>query len=164
MEGKLNPLKQLDDVLEFLNTVGSVFEHIKKIPSNIFELENDGINSPTFESIRDGLKEKITETNLRKVLKKLHDDTYITINNDQYSITWEGRLFILHDGGYEIRHVASKKVERELMELQKNNSEMAKRVYFLTVLLALCGVVASLYYLIEMAKGFFYFLSKISAY
>ncbi len=136
MSKELNPLQQLDAVLEFLNTVGSAFEHIKIIPNNIFELEDNEVNSPTFESIRDGLKGKITEINLRKVLDKLENNKYIKIDNNQYSITWEGRLFILN-GGY----MGDLGRNNALMKSSQNN-EKAIRVLTRWIAFGTCGLLA----------------------
>ncbi len=90
-EKYLSPLEELDLVLKEINGVVSAVEHTHNQPSNAEVL---------YEYFK-GQNKFISKINLNRILIKLEKDTYISKNeNGEYSVTWEGRLFIKEEGGY----------------------------------------------------------------
>jgi predicted transcriptional regulator len=148
MNKELNPIEQLDLVLEKLNWQGSGLEHITKvigkIPNNEYEIDKEYWSS--LDAIKlwitdDNNELKISEINLIKVLKKLLKDEYIDTrkrndNTDEYSITWEGRLFILN-GGY----MGDLGQKNALMTSSQNN-ESAIRALTRWIAFGTCGLLA----------------------
>jgi len=158
MEGKLNPLQQLDAALKYLNEINGDGEFTTEVLSVMSKMNNEPnviTEDILFTSFRKHPSSFISHTNLSKVVEKLIDDKYIKRdeNNGHLSIKWEGRLFISR-GGYVGR-------EMQLLQSEKALELATKQVnigYRLSWVLVVCGVLASVYYLAELLRPLLNFL------
>ncbi len=145
-EKYLSPLEELDLVLKEINGVVSAVEHTHNQPSDAEVL---------YEYFK-GQNKFISKINLNRILIKLEKDTYISKNeNGEYSVTWEGRLFIL-DGGYigEYDNRYAEKIRVDKIELSQKNFRYTQNV--LLILVSVGTLVAAWYYLNEMNAHYYH--------
>ncbi|HXD92312.1 MAG TPA: hypothetical protein VNX01_03825 [Bacteroidia bacterium] len=153
MEGKLNPIQQLDIILKLFNGRVSDLSEIAVILSGEAKFYN-------IEDIKEYLEKMqikgITSVSLPNILKKLKKDDFIQDEaNNSYSITWEGRLFIL-DGGYigQYDNRYAEKIRVDKIELSQKNFRYTQNV--LLILVSVGTLVAAWYYLNEMNAHYYH--------
>jgi len=150
------PLEKLDRVITYLN------ENLVRPVHNLNE-------------ISEGLKKEGTETELSElllILNKLNQDKFVAIENREikhmtapdieeiitvelyFSITFDGRIFS-QEGGYTRKKEKEDVEVYRLRTLEQNERRQAKGLIVLQVIIAIGTAIASLYYIMEMVKGFF---------
>src|ERR1700752_2631869 len=106
LENTLSPIEELDETLKAL-----VDETKYRAPLLIVEALRKRNISIKLETIR-------------KVLGKLVKDGFVDMQSGDYSITWEGRYFIVYEEGYSGKLRQSQKDALDIQALQKQGLDL----------------------------------------
>jgi hypothetical protein len=150
----MTPLQKIDTVLKCL-----------------FDKSADDPNREKIQEWLKGTEDLDLDDDLRDCLKKLHNDgfvyfikegSYVDEYNDNYnfSISFEGKLFWITEGGYDQKRITQEAENTRLGKLEIENRANQKWMTWLTVLLAVGTLFPAMLAIAELVHYHGWFQSR----
>ncbi len=137
MNKLLTPIEQLDTALRFIS------------PLNKRYLTHDLLKKECFSNSN--------EIDVTAIIQQLVDDKYIRFDDpNQFKISLNGQVFIARDG-YQGDIDKANEEKNRIYQLEIRQSQMASRLYWINLTIAIGTSIAAIYYIVELYWKYHWF-------